>query len=126
VTVVVTVAVMLCGSMPFRDLIRPSRYQPAPRADAAREVVDMIPDEATVESDVGLLNRVTSCCRVYFMGRVGDAPPPDYMLFDLPGGGWSGFGDGDVEGWVGSAHPGVAYTRVIGREGYVLLRRESG
>jgi uncharacterized membrane protein len=111
-------AVTLIGS-PLANLVDTDFYRAPARADTAREIVDRIPDGASVESDIGLLTHLVTDHTAYWLGSTqpGQAPP-DYIAFDVAG----GYGSpADVRGYALRTY-GVIYETVLDRDGYVLLR----
>ena len=115
------VALFLCTRYPFRDLVNPVAFSAAPRAQAAERVLSAIPDGATIETDLGLMRRLTHRTRVFY---VGNATPvvPQYLLVNdeawkppLP----------DVARYAESLHPGKRYVLVTRDDGYTLVRRVS-
>ena len=92
---------------------------PAPaRVATAREVVSLVPDGVTVESDMALISHLVTDRTVYWIGTVGDAIP-EYVLFDQ----WTRIGSPpDIVGYAEETHGG-SYEVVFERDGYVLARR---
>lgn len=112
------VALFLCSRYPFRDLVNPVAFSAAPRAQAAQRVLSAIPDGVTIETDLGLLRRLTQRTRVFY---VGNATPvvPQYLLVNdeawkppLP----------DVAKYAEYLHPGSRYVLVTRDDGYTLVR----
>lgn len=122
VPVVATVAVVLLGLFPLRQLVEPESYRPSPRAAAAGRVLGLVSDGASVESDIGLMSRLTDRTTVYWIGRPGN-PPPDFVLIDDRSGSW-GTDPGDVAHYAETLHPGVRYRTVLSEDGYRLARRD--
>ena len=102
----------------FKDLVDPATYRPSPRAEAAARVLSKIPDGATVETDPGLMAKLTSRARVFYAGNA--APViPQFILID---GAWNPQVPDAVK-YAGSLHPGTAYQLVHDEAGYRLVRR---
>jgi hypothetical protein len=116
----VLVGLSLCPLYPFRDLLRPATYQPSPRAVAAGRILSAIPDGATVETDLGLIPRLTGRTRVFWMGKAAPVVP-QYVLID-DGAGWKPPVDDPVR-YAGLLHPGTTYVLVNDLDGYSLMRR---
>ena len=117
-TLALLVGVFLCTRYPFRDLVNPATYQPSPRAQAAERILSKIPDGATVETDLGLLARLTNRTRVFFVG--GAAPVvPQFVLIshtdESPA--------RDPVQYAESLHPGKTYVLLHAEDGYTLVRR---
>ena len=112
------VAVFFCTRYAFKDLVDPATYQAGPRAEAAGRVLAKIPDDATVETDPGLMAHLTSRTRVFYAGKA--APMvPQFVLID---GSWNP-GIPDAVKYAESLHPGTSYERVLDDGGYRLVRR---
>ena len=118
-TLAVLVGLFFCTRYAFRDLVDPATYQPSPRAQAAERVLSKIPDGATVETDIGLMTRLTQRTRVFF---VGDATPvvPQFVLISNTD---QDPAMRDPVKYAQSWHPGKAYVLVYDADGYTLVRR---
>ena len=119
--VVGAVALVLCLQFPFRDLVKPETYESAPRAAVAQQVMDKIPDGASVETDLGLLTELVSDHTVYWIGSDNASVTPDYVLIDA----WAGWAGGvpDAAEYAMALHPGTTYKVVFSRDDYELARR---
>jgi len=119
-TLALLVGLLLCTRYAFRDLVDPATYQPSPRAPAAERILSKIPDGATVETDIGLMARLTHRTRVFFVG--GAAPVvPQFVLIDDKAG-WNPPLPDPVQ-YAESLHPGTTYVLVDASDGYTLIRR---
>lgn len=108
---------MMVGS-PLARLVDPTTYDDPPRAPAAREVLSMVPEGASVETDIGLMTHLVTDHTVYWIGSIGDAVP-DYVLLDVE----SDIGSPtDIVTYAEEAHGG-RYELVFNRDGYELARR---
>jgi len=118
--VVGAVALVLCLQFPFRALVQPETYESAPRAAVAEQVMDKIPDGASVETDLGLLTELVADHTVYWIGSDNSSVTPDYVLIDA----WSGWGGGapNAAEHAMAMHPGTTYRVVFSRDGYELAR----
>jgi uncharacterized membrane protein len=110
-------ALALTMTMPLWALTHGDAYKVDARTKAVEQVLDRIPDGATVEANVGPISRLVHRTTVYW---VGDTPgvTPDYIAID------------NTSGWVPDPltyakqlHPAATYTEVAGADGYVVLRR---
>jgi uncharacterized membrane protein len=115
---VLVVGLYLTTRYSFRDLVKPGTYQPSPRAQAAARVLSKIPDGATIETDLGLLNQLTHRCRVFF---VGNAAPviPQFVLISQ----WDQKQAYEPVKYAESLHKGTTYVLVDSEDGFSLLRR---
>jgi uncharacterized membrane protein len=112
------VGVALCTRYPLGGLVNPATYQPSPRAPAAERILSKIPDGATIETDLGLIAKLTSRTRVFFAG--GAAPVvPQFALIAH----WDEKQAYEPVKWAESMHPGKTYVLVYAENGYTLLRR---
>ena len=119
-TLALLVAVFFCTQYAFKDLVNPATYQPSPRAEAASRVLSRIPDDATVETDLGLIARLTNRTRVFFAGTAAPVVPQFVLIDDLAG--WNPPLPDPVK-YAESLHPGTKYELVHEGDGYRLVRR---
>ncbi len=111
-------AVLLVGS-PLTELADPETYRDTPRAEAAREAIAMLPEGASVETDIALLSHVVTDHRAYWTGTIGEVTP-DYVLFD------TGVGIGsplEPTTWAETEHGG-RWVTLYSEDGIVLAKRE--
>jgi Predicted membrane protein (DUF2079) len=118
--VVTAIGLVLCLQFPFRDLVRPETYESAPRAVAAERVMNLIPDGASVETDLGMLTWVADDHTVYWIGSDNRSVAPDYVLVD--GSAWAPEPPDAAEHAM-TLHPAATYENVFRRDGYELARR---
>jgi len=90
--VAVALALVLCLQFPFRDLVRPQTYADNPRAEAAGDVLSLVPKGASVETDIGLMTQLAGDRRVYWIGNDNAGVTPQYVLVDDRAG-WSALPD---------------------------------
>lgn len=103
---------------PVAALANAETYEEGPRAAQAREVLALVPEGASVETDIGLMTHLVTDHQVYWLGSIGDATPT-YVLFDL----FAGVGSPpDVVAYAEQAHGGT-YELVYDEAGYILARR---
>lgn len=114
-----TATLVLLPQWPLWQLTDPGRHFAAPRADAARATLAAVPDDAVVETDVGLMSYLVDRTDVYYLGNTN--PVPEYLLIDRQSGGtpqeW-----GDVLQVAQLLHPGVPFEVVHVQDGYELAR----
>jgi hypothetical protein len=119
-------ALVAASQFPFRDLVKPETYDPPGRADQVAAVMDLIDDDCTIGTDVGLIVYLPSRCRVFWVADL-PAEPLDYLVFD-PTSGWSGDPGNPVD-WAQSTYPDATYELVYGEaqsgdpEGLRLAKR---
>lgn len=110
------VAVAFAAAMqlnsPLSALVKPGSYDAAPRADAARRAIAMVPKGAKVETDIALMSHLVSDHTVYWLGSIGTARPT-YVLFDVDSG-------------LGSPQDAVTYAESTHGGSWKLLFDENG
>src|ERR1035437_9619279 len=114
------VGMFFCTRYAFKDLVVPATYQPSPRAQAADRVLAQIPDGATVETDLGLIAKLTNRTRVFYVGNAAPVVPQFFLIDDKAG--WKPPLPDPVR-YAESLHPCATYVLVTGGDGYRLLRR---
>jgi uncharacterized membrane protein len=112
-------ALALTTALPLGTLTEADAYRVPARVTAVEKLLDTIPDDATVESNVGPISRLTSRCRVFWIGRT-KGLAPDYIVFDNASR-WVE----DVPGYARQLHPRDRYELRGVIQGYVLLERTS-
>ncbi|TNC18249.1 DUF2079 domain-containing protein [Georgenia sp. 311] len=111
--------------LPVADLLHGETWRPSPRAEAARAVLDTVPDGATVASDIGLLARLVPTTTALWSGTP-DNPAPDYYVIDQEGSTWGGSPPPDAAAHAELKHPGTDYEIVLDTGGYQVARRVDG
>ncbi len=117
------VSLALLPSTPLWALVQGETYEVPDRAAVAQRVVDMVPDGASVVTDIGVITHLATDHDVYWLGTVGTAPlpdgDPDYVLLDQ----WAGVGSPpDARAWAEQTFGGTWVT-VWDADGYPLARR---
>ncbi|RST04706.1 DUF2079 domain-containing protein [Streptomyces sp. WAC05374] len=113
-------ALALTTSLPLATLTEAATYRTPPRVVAAEELLDRIPDGATVEANVGPISRLTGRCRVMWVGDTRGVTP-DWIALNNSSG-WVR----DPHTYARQLHPDARY-RVAGEAGgYLLLERRTG
>ncbi|UUU33362.1 DUF2079 domain-containing protein [Streptomyces sp. CA-210063] len=118
-TAVVAAALALTTVLPVGALTEADAYRVPADVRAVEKLLDTIPDGATVESNVGPISRLTSRCRVFWIGRA-KGLAPDYIVFNNASR-WVK----DVPGYARQLHPRDRYELRGVIQGYVLLKRTS-
>jgi uncharacterized membrane protein len=114
---VASAALALTTSLPLSTLTEADAYRVPERVVAVEKLLATIPDGATVESNVGPISRLTSRCRVFWIGRT-KGLAPDYIVFNN-----SSRWVEDVPRYARQLHPRDHYELDGLVQGYVLLRR---
>jgi uncharacterized membrane protein len=116
---VAAAALALTASLPLSTLTEADAYRVPDRVTAVERLLDTVPDGATVESNIGPITRLTSRCRVFWIGRA-KGLTPDYIVFNN-----SSRWVKDVPGYARQLHPRARYELRGLVQGYVLLKRTS-
>ncbi|BBC34908.1 hypothetical protein SGFS_062020 [Streptomyces graminofaciens] len=116
-TAAVAAALALTTSLPLAALTEPEAYRTPERTTAVERLLSEIPDGATVEANIGPLTRLTSRCRVFWIGRT-KGLAPDYIALDNSTGRYR-----DIDGYARQLHPKARYTVARTAQGYVILKR---
>ncbi|MBC9727341.1 DUF2079 domain-containing protein [Streptomyces sp. TRM68367] len=117
---VLAAALALTTSLPLAQLAESSDIyrKPAP-VKAVEGLLARIPDGATVESDIGAINRLTSRCRVFWITNT-QGINPQFIALNNVGGNY-----GDPVGYAHQLHPNAKYTIMGETNGYVVLQRQN-
>ncbi|WP_395513655.1 DUF2079 domain-containing protein [Streptomyces racemochromogenes] len=104
-------------SLPLARLGERAAYEKPARVAAVERLLARIPDGVTVEADYPALTRLTSRCRVLWLGGTRGVRPA-FLVFDNASG-WAG----DPLVYAGRLHPGARFALVGEAGGTVLLER---
>jgi uncharacterized membrane protein len=118
-TLALVVAVFLCSRFAFKDLVDPVTYQLSPRAQSAEHVLAEIPDGSTVETDLGLIARLTNRAQVFFVGNAAPVVPQFVLIADTD----QDPAMRDAVKYAQALHPGKRYALVYDHDRYTLVRR---
>ncbi|WP_405933842.1 DUF2079 domain-containing protein [Streptomyces sp. NBC_00827] len=113
----VAAALALTTTLPLSVLTEPDAYRKPARVSAVERMLALIPDGASVEANTGPGSRLTSRCRVFWVGRT-DGIAPDFIALDNKSG-WVK----DVQAYARQLHPHAGYEVTGAAYGYVLLER---
>ncbi|WP_410612462.1 DUF2079 domain-containing protein [Amycolatopsis sp. lyj-109] len=75
-------AMALTVGLPLAKVTTQSTYEISDRARIAADVLGVIPDNATVEANIGPIAQLTGRCRVFFIGNSGPVIPAYFALED--------------------------------------------
>ncbi|MEU4210277.1 DUF2079 domain-containing protein [Streptomyces sp. NPDC026206] len=115
---VAAAALAMTASLPLYSLTLPDTYRVPPSVEAAEQLLDRIPDNATVEADVGPISRLVARCRVLWIGDTRGVTP-DYVALHLADGRTAA----DLAGDAHRMHPGARYAVLGTGGGYAVLHR---
>ncbi|MFF4503590.1 DUF2079 domain-containing protein [Streptomyces sp. NPDC001401] len=112
-------ALALTTTLPLSTLTESATYDTPEGVPRIERALDRIPDDATVEADIGPISRLTSRCRVFWIGNTRGVTP-DYIALNNTSR-WVG----DVQAYARRLHPNARYTIDDAAYGYVVLKRSS-
>ncbi|MFF6880134.1 DUF2079 domain-containing protein [Streptomyces sp. NPDC012474] len=116
---VAAAALALTTSLPLAQLTEAGIYRkPAAVSDVER-LLERIPDDATVEANIGPISRLTSRCRVFWLGDTRGVIP-EYIALENIDGRYR-----DPVGYARSLHPLAEYAVAGEAAGYVVLERRT-
>lgn len=107
----------LTTSLPLAQLTEAGIYRKPAAVSGVERLLERIPDGATVEANIGPISRLTSRCRVFWLGNTRGVTPQYVALENV---------DGEYRDPVGYArklHPGAEYAIAGNANGYVVLER---
>ncbi|CED91625.1 DUF2079 domain-containing protein [Actinomyces succiniciruminis] len=108
--------------LPLWSLTQPGFGAASWRAQAAAEVSDVIPDGASVETDLGLLAYLVPDHTVYWVGT--STVDTDYVVVDSSSSAWGGNPPADAAAWASErSATGATYELVLDTGGYQVARR---
>lgn len=119
--IVATFAVAISNQLPLFELRNPTQWETGERQAAAQQVLETVPANVTVGTDVSLMHYLLADGRhVYFVGTAGN-PVEDYLVLDTIAGGWSGSVNAAQLGK--QFHPGTTWELIFNEQGYQVARR---
>ena len=121
--VMVLVSAALLPSFPLGDLARPSTYEVPEHAAAGAAALATIPPGSSVTTDLGLIVRLATEHRAYWVGNDGN-PATDYVAIRADHG-WGPDGPTDAAEYAELLYPGHTYETVFDDGGYQVARRTS-
>ncbi|MFI5984073.1 DUF2079 domain-containing protein [Streptomyces sp. NPDC051555] len=115
--VLATALALSVTALPLARLAEPGTYRIPDRVAAAERLLAGIPDGASVEADVAPIARLTSRCRVFWIGGTRGVVPDWIVFADTPD------DTGDPRAEAHRLHPTAEFVREDEAGGFVLLRR---
>ncbi|MFI1182373.1 DUF2079 domain-containing protein [Streptomyces sp. NPDC020799] len=115
---VLAAALALTASLPLYSLTQGETYRVPASVHAAENLLARIPDDATVESDVGPISRLAGRCRVFWIGDTRGITP-DYVAQHV----LDGRPPADLVADAEKLHPGARYALLGSDGGYAVLQR---
>ncbi|MEU0388949.1 DUF2079 domain-containing protein [Streptomyces chartreusis] len=118
-TAVAAAALALTTSLPLAQLTQAEVYREPAAVPGVERLLARIPDGATVEANVGPISRLTSRCRVLWLGNTQGIVPRYIALENIDG------RYRDPVGYARRLHPGAEYAVAGKANGYVVLERRT-
>lgn len=125
--VTVAIAAIMQLNSPLSALVKPSSYVVGPRVTSAHEVMALVPEGASVETDLSVMRHLASRNTVYWYWSIGDAEP-DYVLLNTRLAWFKPDGPGAIRSLknvvaYAEAKHGGNWTLIYNKNGYQLARR---
>ncbi|MER7406552.1 DUF2079 domain-containing protein [Streptomyces sp. NPDC000070] len=114
---VAAAALALTTSLPLAQLTEAGIYRKPAAVSGVEGLLARIPDGATVEANIGPISRLTSRCRVFWLGNT-QGVSPQYIALENVDGTYR-----DPVAYAGDLHPGARYAVAGTANGYVVLER---
>lgn len=119
----ILVGLVLVPSFPYRALLEPAPFSETYRSQAAQELLDTIPADASVNTDITLMAYLVPTTTVFWWGNRSD-PPADYIALDLNSGSWtSDLRESSAAAYGEAQHPGVDYVDIFNKAGFEVAKR---
>ncbi|NEE16793.1 DUF2079 domain-containing protein [Streptomyces sp. SID7499] len=112
-------ALALTTSLPLAQLTGTEVYRKPAAVSGVERLLARIPDDATVEANIGPISRLASRCRVFWLGDTQGAAP-EYIALENIGDRYR-----DPVGYARQLHPFAEYDIAGETGGYVLLQRRA-
>ncbi|MEU0175576.1 DUF2079 domain-containing protein [Streptomyces massasporeus] len=116
---VTAAALALTTSLPLAQLTGAEVYRKPAAVSGVERLLARIPDNATVEANIGPISRLTSRCRVFWLGDT-QGVTPEYIALENIGDRYR-----DPVGYARQLHPVAEYDVAGETGGYVLLQRRT-
>ena len=116
---VAAAALALTTSLPLAQLTEAEVYRKPAAVSGVERLLARIPDDATVEANIGPISRLTSRCRVFWLGDT-QGVTPEYIALENIGDKYR-----DPVGYARRLHPFAEYEVAGETGGYVVLQRRT-
>lgn len=119
-TAAAAISLVLVLQFPLHKLLRAATYQPnCTDVAAARAAIGMIPHDAIVKTNVGLITHLVTAHHVYWYDTIGDAVAPEYVLIDTH----TDHDKAAIADYADHQHPGHHYEQIYDGDGYQVAQR---
>ncbi|MEU1853613.1 DUF2079 domain-containing protein [Streptomyces sp. NPDC019990] len=114
---VAAAALALTTSLPLAQLTQTDFYRKPAAVSGVERLLGRIPDGATVEANIGPISRLTSRCRVFWLGGT-QGITPEYIALENVNGQYR-----DPVGYARQLHPRAEFAVAGEASGYLVLER---
>ena len=123
VTIPLIIGIATASDLPLWAMTQKGYGSASPRSDAAQQVLDVIPEGATVETDLTLLAYLVPKATVSWVGTSGESGrAKDYVIVDSRSTAWGGRPPKDAAQWATQSRH-VAYDLVLDVDGFQVAKR---
>ena len=123
VTIPLITGIATASDLPLWAMTQKGYGSASPRSDAAQQVLDVIPEGATVETDLTLLAYLVPKATVSWVGTSGESGrAKDYVIVDSRSTAWGGRPPKDAAQWATQSRH-VAYDLVLDVDGFQVAKR---
>jgi uncharacterized membrane protein len=122
VAITVAFAVGMTPQLPLGELGQPSTYALPSNYRQSEAAMALVPDNATVSSDLTFMAYLAPRTTVYWIGNPGN-PPTDYVLLNQNSGAWGANPPADVASYAEQAMPGATYKTIYSSDGIQVAKR---
>ena len=121
----VAIAAALAFQFPLSQLWTPSTYTIDQHVQAAKAAMALVPNGATVGTDLDLLAPLAARTDTYWLGNSGTNPATQYVVFDTQSTDYQP-PPTNVLSWVETLNHGTRYRQIFESDGvYVFVRAGS-
>ena len=115
------VCAALAFQFPLSSLWTPSDYTLGPHVTAENKAMALVPDDATVATDLDLLAPLAASHDTFWLGNYATNPPTQYVVFDSDSTDWAP--PADPLAFVESLIPRARYRQIFADNGVYVFER---
>jgi uncharacterized membrane protein len=116
------VCAALAFQFPLSSLWTPATYQLGPHVAAENQAMALVPNGATVATDLDLLAPLAARTDTYWLGNYATNPPTQFVVFDTQSTDWQP-PPSNVLAFVDSLIQHARYRQIYSRDGVYVFRR---
>jgi hypothetical protein len=127
---ILAISVALAFQFPLSSLWTPATYASSPHIAAENQAIALVPDGASVSTDLNLLAPLAARADAYWLGEAGSDPATQYVVFDTQSTDCSAWESvctqpdpAAVQSEVQSLGHGAHYEQIFSRDGVFVFRR---